>query len=188
MKISVLILIVFFASVSVSKSQILIVDDGETVFFSRALLLDVSAVNKNSKCSLNVSNGELFSEINLSDFTFEEKLMQIAFNNEYVHSSTYPVAKLNAKIDNLNEIEFYKPGKYYPQISGIIEIHGIKQPVTINAVIIVDERNVVRASALFNIKLNLFNIMIPSYNIKNISNDILIKTEFNFYDLLYSNK
>lgn len=186
MKLNKLTLILIFIGIQSGFAQIIYSDYSFTKFDSHALMLDISADNDHSKCTIDIEKGTVVSEVPMDKFIFDDPLMQQDFLNNYIQFEKYPTASLNADIINLEEINFKQQGVYTPILNGIMIINGEEQEVEIEGSLIVDDKNMIEATAEFTIELNLFNIIIPEYNKLNIAKKVKVSTEFKFYDLLYS--
>jgi uncharacterized protein YukJ len=97
--------------------------------------------------------------------------MQDHFNENYMESDKYPYGILDGKI--MEPVPYYKSGTYNVTIEGTMEIHGVKKPVKLNAVIEV-KNGVISAKSEFMVKLKDHNIEVPKIVIKVIAEEIKV--------------
>ena len=117
---------------------------------------DIDAVNKAAVCRLQ-NNGELSFIMLIKDFKFEMADMQKHFNEVYMESDQLPRAFFNGKITNFNTVNFSKDGKYPVNVSGVMQVHGVKKTMETTGIIEI-KGGVPKASAQFVVRLKDFKI------------------------------
>jgi hypothetical protein len=117
---------------------------------------DIDALNKAAVCRLQ-SNGDLSFIMLIKDFKFEMADMQKHFNEEYMESDQFPRAFFNGKITNFNTVNFSKDGKYPVNVSGVMQVHGVKKAMETTGIIEI-KGGVPKASAQFVVRLKDFKI------------------------------
>ncbi len=117
---------------------------------------DIDALNKAAVCRLQ-SNGDLSFIMLIKDFKFEMADMQKHFNEEYMESDQFPRAFFNGKITNFNTVNFSKDGKYPVNVSGVMQVHGVKKTMETTGIIEI-KGGVPKASAQFVVRLKDFKI------------------------------
>ena len=102
---------------------------GKLSFYSVALLENIEAINNQVDSKLS-NNGQLIFMVAIKGFRFENATMQEHFNENYMDSDKYPKAVFQGKISNLADVNFDKDGNYKTTVTGVLDMHGVKQPVT----------------------------------------------------------
>lgn len=98
---------------------------GKIHFFSSSPLEDIEATSSNSVCVVNTQSKKVIAKVTMTSFTFNDKLMQEHFNENYMESDKYPTSILDMTI--VDDIDFSKDGTYDITLKGTLEMHGIKQ-------------------------------------------------------------
>ncbi|MBC7650408.1 MAG: YceI family protein [Deinococcales bacterium] len=129
---------------------------GKISFYSAALLENIEAINNQVDSKLS-NNGQLVFMVAIKGFRFENATMQEHFNENYMDSDKYPKAVFQGKISNLGDVNFDKNGSYITTITGVLNMHGVKQPVTALGTIEV-KAGKVAAKSSFKVKLADYNI------------------------------
>ena len=129
---------------------------GKISFFSSAPLEDIRAVNNQVDAKL-ATNGQVVFMIAMKGFRFPNATMQEHFNENYLESTKFPKAVFMGKISNLADVHFDKDGVYNTTVTGELELHGVKQPVTATGTVEVKSGKVI-AKSVFKIKLADYNI------------------------------
>jgi len=129
---------------------------GKVKFYSAAPLENIEAVNNQADSKM-ATNGQVVFMIAIKAFAFPNATMQEHFNENYMESSKYPKATFMGNIMNLKDISFDKDGTYKATVTGDMEIHGVKQKVTMNGTIDV-KGGKAAVKSVFKIKLSDYNI------------------------------
>lgn len=119
--------IISFLLLSVAAfSQKYFTKNGTVSFQAGTALEDIDATNKSAASVLDAATGQIEFAVLIKGFEFRRALMQEHFNENYMESNKYPKAVFKGKITNLQSISFQKPGSYPAAVSGVLEIHGVK--------------------------------------------------------------
>ena len=149
---------------------------GMVHFFSATAMENIDATTNSAICVLNTKTKKVFCKIKQSGFTFKDKLMQEHFNENYMESDKFPKSEFKGAITNMNEVNFAKDGTYSAKVTGKLTIHGVTKDLTVPGTITVSG-NTMKASTKFTIKLQDYNITIPSVVADKIAKDATIKLE-----------
>ena len=159
--------LLFFISID-CYSQQYIANDGEITFFSYAPIEDIKAVNKKVSAAFDISNNDIVFQLYISDFNFRKKLMQTHFNENYLESDIYPKANFVGKVFALEEDSAI--------VRGLLTIHGVSKEIEANGMFI-KNNNSIKISSEFNVKLEDYNVSIPTIVMYKIAEEILVNVE-----------
>ena len=157
------------------NAQVYLTYNGQTSFFSETPIENISAENKSTTATLNIATKEVVVKIKNDSFKFLNKLMEEHFNNSYMESGKYPVSTFTGKI--IENINLQKKGSYQVTIKGILEMHGVKQPRIIKA-LITNTDNFFSVVSNFSLKFEDFKIETPKLVYKKIAESIIVKNSF----------
>lgn len=149
----------------------------EADFFSSAPVEDIHAVSKKGISVLNAETGEISFKININTFEFEKSLMQEHFNEKFMESDKYPAATFKGQIKDY--IDLSKDGEHKAHITGVLDIHGVKQKREVPAIINVRDGKV-SLFAQFNVACKDHKIDIPRLLWKNIAEVVEVKIKANY--------
>jgi len=121
---------------------------------------NIQAVNRTVTCVLYAANGNMQFAVLIKGFTFERKLMQEHFNENYMESDKFPKASFKGQITNLSAIQFSKDGEYKADVKGKLTIHGVTKDVSYSGKIIIRSGKLILASS-YSVLLADYNIAIP---------------------------
>ena len=156
--------LLFFISID-CYSQQYIANDGEITFFSYAPIEDIKAVNKKVSAAFDISNNDIVFQLYISDFNFRKKLMQTHFNENYLESDIFPKANFVGKVFALEEDSAI--------VRGLLTIHGVSKEIEANGMFI-KNNNSIKISSEFNVKLEDYNVTIPTIVMYKIAEEILV--------------
>lgn len=148
--------------------------DGHISFFSTTPVEDIKADNYQVSSILNAENGELVFSVLMKGFEFEKALMEEHFNEKYVHSDEYPKATFKGGIDNWSEISLDEDGVIPVTVTGVMSLHGVEQEITQEGELTIEEGAITGATANFDLKLEDYDVKIPSIVKENISEQVLV--------------
>ena len=152
---------------------------GKVTFFSSAPMEDIEAHNQQAVSVLDTGSGELVASMLMRSFNFKKALMEEHFNENYVESHRYPKATFKGRISNISEVDLSQDGKYTLDIAGEITLHGVTQPLTVQAEAVVNN-GVIQARATFPLTVRDFKIEIPRLVINNIAEVVEVSVAFNY--------
>ena len=141
-------------------------NNGKILFFSKAPIENISAVNKEVSAVFDIANNDLVFQLWIKDFIFAKALMQEHFNENYLESDIYPNSTFIGKVIQ------YKDQKAIVQ--GDLMIHGVTNNIRVEGIMIQDKESIVISSE-FIIKLKDYNIQIPRLVMYKIAEEIEIK-------------
>ncbi len=172
-------LVAIISFCSLSAQETLITRTSSTKFYSHAPMEDIEAINNRTTAALNLEKGEIVVKMLIKHFEFENALMQEHFNENYMESEKYPSAIFQGTFTSKNPIDLNVDGDYDLTVEGTLTIHGVKQPLTAEAVITVADRQV-SAKTAFIARPKDFDIEIPTVVVRNIAEEIEVTTELDF--------
>ncbi|MDX2171617.1 MAG: YceI family protein [Bacteroidota bacterium] len=179
-RISLLFLSIFF--ISSIHAQIFKAKEGGTTitFSSKAPMEEIEGVNKSAVIVLNTVTNDIQIRISVQNFKFKNALMEDQFNENYLETEKYPNAVFQGTINE--KVDYSKDGETKVTVTGKMEIHGVTKDQTYEG-ILKKSSNEVTITSNFKVKLNDFNIKIPSLYVKNISEivEVEIKTVLDLF-------
>lgn len=169
-----LVLISLAGSAS-AQSILFYTNAGNTSFSSKTPLEDIDAENKKTQAILNTTTGEVAIRMNMKDFSFENKLMQEHFNENYMESGKYPVATFAGKITK--SIDYSQNGEYDVSATGKFTVHGVTQNRTIEGKLKIESGKILITSA-FQVALADHKIEVPQIVFVKIAQNIQVKAQY----------
>lgn len=142
-----------------SYSQTYITRNGYIGFFSKTLLEDIKAENRQVYAVIDVTKKNLAFTCLLKGFLFQKELMQEHFNENYIESDKYPKATFLGSY--AGEVNPGKDGSYDVQVKGSLTLHGVTQSIDVPATIQVKNNKLI-GSSNFKLSPNDYNIKIPA--------------------------
>jgi polyisoprenoid-binding protein YceI len=173
-----LLFILSFIPASVSAQGLYKSVSSEISFFSKALLEDIYAVNKDGKSLINTDNKDIVVILGIRGFKFEKSLMEEHFNENYMESNKYKTSTFKGKINE--EIDFTKDGIYPVTATGVLEMHGVSKDRTIKGTLTI-KNNQLLLNSKFDVQLEDHKIKIPKAVIKKIAESVEV-TNFFIYE------
>lgn len=161
-----LALVLCFSSITASAQTLYSTTKGEVSFYSDAPLETIEGINKSSAAIFNGENQELAVQIRITEFEFQNKLMQEHFNENYLESEKYPTAVFKGKVKE--KIEIGNSGTYPATAEGSMTIHGVTKEVTIPGTIQVSGDQL-KFDFKFPVKLEDYKIDVPTIVFKKIA-------------------
>lgn len=130
----------------------------KVTIFSSTPVEDIKAASNSASAVFVLPKQELAVQIPMKSLEFDKKLMQEHFNENYMESDKYPMAKFKGTIEP--QIDFTKDGDYPVTVKGVLNIHGIDQNRTISGKINV-KGSVITISSSFEVACKDHQIKIP---------------------------
>ena len=161
----IIIIILLISSITL-HAQIFIGQSGEISFFSEAPMEDIDAVNKKVSAVYDAKTNDLVFQLEIKDFVFPKALMQEHFNENYLESDVFPKSTFTGKVigqDGENAI-----------VVGDLTIHGKTNKIKVEG-IFKQEKVAVHISAEFIVKLEDYDIEIPTIVMYKIAEEIEVK-------------
>lgn len=150
---------------------------GETSFFSETPLENIAAVNKNVISLIDFGKGEIAVKMTMTDFKFQNHLMEEHFNENYMESEKYPSATFVGKFQE--PIDISKNGIYEVVAKGQLTMHGVQKERILKGKLLVNANEITLVSD-FNVSLKDHNIEVPTLVITKIAEVINVKDKFVF--------
>lgn len=163
-----------------ANAQRLIDKAGTTSFFSGALLEDIKAENDECTAAMELSTGQAAVSMYMTDFEFENSLMQQHFNENYMESEKYPKATFSGRLKDFDSQTIRQSGSSTYTLVGEITIHGVTKPLETSVDFEYTEDGMLKAHTTFTVKTADFKIKIPKLLFQNIAEEIEITSHFQF--------
>ena len=168
--INIILLLTCFSA----NAQKYLAKDGLISFFSEAPLEDISAVNKKVSAVFDASTADLVFQLKISDFTFPKALMQEHFNETYLESDIYPKSTFTGKVMKNKDTQV--------TVQGELIIHGERNNIKVDGLMIKNKESVI-ISAEFAIKLEDYNIKIPTIVMYKIAEEIDVRVNIELSEI-----
>jgi len=166
----------FFLLISIhSYSQQRFFAEKATVsFFSDGVVEDISAANEKVTSIFDAVSGEVAYLMNVKDFQFPNKLMQVHFNEKYMETEKYPKSSFQGKISGFS---LTASGKQEVKATGKLTIHGVTQNIDVPGTVEVNG-NRLSVKSKFVVKLLDYNIKVPQIVWQNIAQQVEVTIDF----------
>lgn len=155
----ILLGVLFFAFIVTASAQNYVGKNIKTTIFSSTPVEDIKAASYSGTAVLIAAKQELVVQVPIKSLEFDKKLMQEHFNENYMESDKYPLAKFKGTIEPT--VDWKKDGVYTVTAKGVLTVHGVDQPRTINGKITIKNGAIVLNSA-FDVTCAAHQIKIPS--------------------------
>ncbi len=160
-----------------SIKPVLLTKSAELTLFSEAPIENIEAVSKSAYGVINTNNGEIQFGVSIRSFRFKKSLMQEHFNENYMESDKFPVARFKGKLNM--PIDISKDGEYQVIATGDLDVHGITKKRSISGTIkVLNGRLEINSN--FDVKCQDHDIKIPALVFKNIAETIRITLKGTF--------
>ena len=146
---------------------------GKVVFYSKAPLEDIKAVNNQVSCIYEVESNRIVAKVLIKAFKFDKALMQKHFNENYLESDKFPKASFKGKIVNTNSQDFNTNWNRNLEFDGNITIHGVTKKIK-NPVQLSMKNGVMIVNCIFYVFLKDYEIKVPSTVINNVAEKVKI--------------
>lgn len=171
-----LLLITFCWSTAAHAQSRYFAEKSFVSFFSDGVLEDITAENTKVTSIFDVVKNEIAFLLNIKDFRFEKKLMQVHFNEKYMESEKYPKSTFQGKVSGYNPSS---GGLQHVKAVGKLSIHGVTRDVELPGTIEV-RGNQLFVKSKFMVKLADYNIVVPQIVWQNIAQEIEVSVDFIF--------
>ena len=158
--------IVFLFTATQLFAQQYLVNNGEISFFSEAPMEDIKAINNKVSAVYDNDTKQLVFQLDVKDFIFPKSLMQEHFNENYLESDIYPKSIFKGKVIS-------QEGKS-TIVEGSLTIHGKTHKIKVEG-ILKQEKKAINVSAEFIVKLEDYDIKIPTIVMYKIAEEIEVK-------------
>tara|TARA_B100000131_G_C18079073_1_gene597535 strand:- start:843 stop:1379 length:537 start_codon:yes stop_codon:yes gene_type:complete len=172
MKIKIILLFLFIPLIG---RDLYFTRSGKVSFFSSTPIYDISAVNNQMTCVLDLETGSVSFRIPILGFNFPNGLMQEHFNENYMESDLYPNASFKGKINDWSKLKLSdKPQEVI--LNGTMTIHGVSNVVSEKGKISMKNNDLI-GSSNFLIAVADYNIQIPKLVRDKIAKIVSVDTE-----------
>ncbi|HEY0654866.1 MAG TPA: YceI family protein [Chryseosolibacter sp.] len=168
--------VALFLASTASVAQKFTVEKSNVVFFSDALIEDITATNKKASGIFNSDNGDIVFSIPVNAFKFAKALMQEHFNEKYMESDKFPKATFQGNVQGYDKT---KTGLQSAKAVGKMTIHGVTREVEIPGTI-TRQGSKLQFNTKFMVKLADYNIAIPQLLLQNIAEQVEVTADFAF--------
>jgi len=127
-----------------------ITKSGHVWFHSKTSTKEFEAHNKQVTSILDIKTGDMIVSAFVSDFKFDNQLVEEHFNENYAESAKFPKVKFKAKVLNIGELDLTKNGTYKRMVEGVMEMHGRTVKIKEEGTAVVKDGKI-RATAHFTI-------------------------------------
>lgn len=148
--------------------------ESKIMFYSKAALEDIQAVNKSSIGLVDASTKDFVIKVTIKSFVFDKALMQEHFNENYMESDKFPTAVFKGKIEGNFDVS--RDGSYPVKMNGKLDVHGVVKDHIIPVTIVV-KNGVISFSCEFKLALADHGIKIPKMVTQNIAEIVDVKVE-----------
>lgn len=166
----------FLSTITFAQNQ-WICRKGETSFFSETPLENIVAVNKNVISLIDFTKGEIAVKMTMTDFKFQNHLMEEHFNENYMESEKYPTGSFSGKFQE--PVDISKNGTYDISAKGQLTMHGVQKERIMKGKLIVNNNEITLISD-FDVALKDYKIEVPTLVITKIAEVISVKDRFVF--------
>ncbi len=175
--------IILLAGLSLTAQESRFISENTHIkFFSTTPAEDIEANNYGSTSTIDPENGNVVFVVPMQGFEFEKSLMQRHFNQRrFLHTSTYPEARLVGRILNHESIDFETDGTYKAEVEGSLTIKGETNPVRETGTITIKD-GTIEVESVLNVTLADYDITFrrgkPSTNIADTV-EVTVKAIYN---------
>jgi hypothetical protein len=145
--------------------------------FSSTPLEDIRAVSDQGTGVIVAKTREVMVQLAVKTLEFDRKLMQEHFNENYIESDKYPLAKFKGVLDQSADLT--KDGDYSVNVTGVLSLHGVDKQRTIPCKISI-RGGVIRVEGQFKVACVDHKIDIPKLVFAKIAESISVKLSGQF--------
>jgi hypothetical protein len=146
----------------------------KTSFFAGGLVEDIDAKSDKLRGIILPEEGRFSFRVMIRSFDFPNDLMEEHFNENYMDSENFPMGTFKGSFAPTLNLE--KKGRWEVDVTGILEIRGVKQERVIKAVIVHTD-SITSIQSKFKVKLIDHGIEIPSIMMMKIAEVIEVSVE-----------
>lgn len=169
MKHIVIVLLAWMSVTNQAGQDLYVCKNARITLFSTAPIEDIKAVTSSGVSVFNAATGELDLSVSIRSFQFDKSKMQEHFNENYMESDKYPRATFKGTIKE--HIDVTKNGSFPVNVTGVLDVHGVKQTRTIPGNVSVSN-GVITMTSEFMVKCVDHKIEIPTLVFHNIAESI----------------
>jgi hypothetical protein len=154
-----LLIVLYFGFIAAACAQNYVGKNIKVSIFSSTPVEDIKAASTAGTAVLVTQTQELAIQVPIKSLEFDKKMMQEHFNENYMESEKYPLAKFKGTIEP--KIDWKKDGEYPVLAKGVLTVHGVDKPRTIAGRIII-KNGIPTLSSTFDVACAAHEIKIPS--------------------------
>lgn len=175
----ILILTIFFWSLTPVNAQFYQTTTAKVRFFSSAPIEDIEAVSQEGISVLNSDNGAISFKVKMRSFNFEKALMQEHFNENYMESEKYPDASFKGESTSNIDLESASPQNIV--FKGTFTVHGVSKQRELPVLITIkDNGKTLELESQFDVACKDHDIKIPKILWENIAEVIEVSVNADF--------
>ena len=148
-------------------------------FNSETPLERIQAINGKAVSVIDMEANQLQFSVLMKGFHFDNALMQVHFNENYVLSDQHPKATFRSTEADLSSLDVTKPGAQLVTVRGLLEIKGVTQEVEAPVTFEFSETGFSGSTSL-EIVPSDFDIEIPKIVRNKIAKTIFIQVNANY--------
>ncbi|MES2457016.1 MAG: YceI family protein [Bacteroidota bacterium] len=145
--------------------------------FSSTPLEDIKAVSDQGTGVIVAKTREVVVQLSVKTLEFDRKLMQEHFNENFIESDKYPVAKFKGVLDAA--VDLGRDGDYTTNVTGVLSVHGVDKQRTIPCKITV-KAGVINVDSQFKVACADHRIEIPKLVFAKVAEYITVRISGQF--------
>jgi hypothetical protein len=155
----ILLIVLYFAFILAATAQTHVGKNIKVSIFSSTPVEDIKASSNAGTAVLILEKQELAVQIPIKSLAFDKKLMEEHFNENYMESDKFPLARFKGNIEP--KIDWKKDGDYQVTAKGTLTVHGVAQARTIQGRISI-KNGIISLNSSFDVACASHKIEIPS--------------------------
>jgi len=161
----------------VARAQQYLTRTGQVTFRSEAPEELIEAQNNDVAAQLIVGEAKGQFIIPIKSFKFKKALLQEHFNENYMESDTYPKATYRFTIEDIQNVDFRKPGRYPVRTNGVLTLKKTPKTISVPGYIVVSNGDSIKVEASFSLSPADYDIQIPKLVESKIAKNIEINVQ-----------
>lgn len=170
-------MVALVAPVASFGQSVFVSDTSAIRFYSRTPVENIEAVNHKGKSTLSPAEYLIQFQVPVTEFRFENKLMEKHFNSMYLETAKYPFASFRGKL--ADSLDLSKDTIYLTKATGILKLHGMDHAGTYEGRV-VSKGGRAKLTCKFPIRLEDHNIKVPGSVFSNIAQEIEVHVYFEY--------
>jgi hypothetical protein len=166
------IILLVWLNTNQAKQETYVCKNARISLYSEAPLENIDATSSQGTSVFNAATGDLVFSMPIRSFRFQKSMMQEHFNENYMESDKYPNATFKGRIQE--KVDTQKDGTYPVTVTGVLDVHGVKQNRSIKGTVAVN-KGTVSMNSEFMVQCKDHRIDIPQLVFKKIAETIQIK-------------
>lgn len=163
--------------VTTSAQSLYLSDTSAIRFYSKTPVENIEAVNHNAKSTISPPEYVVQFQVPMTDFRFENKLMEKHFNSMYLETQRFPFASFRGRL--ADSLDLSKDTVYLTKATGILKLHGHDHAGTYDGRVVSKDGRV-SLSCKFPVKLEHHSIKVPGTVFMNIAQEIEVHVYFEY--------